>query len=69
MSEVTDIVVPLLQRIQAEVTRMSADMANMKQDLHNIKIRMTGVEENFGAMNRRMASSTGGWSASNAGLT
>ena len=47
MSEVTDLVMPILRQLQA-------DMGYVKEDLHNIKVRMTSVEAGFVALNRRM---------------
>lgn len=49
MSEVTDIVVPMLRQLQA-------DMGSVKEDLHNIKVRVTSIESGFAALNRRMDS-------------
>lgn len=49
MSEVTDIVVPMLRQLQA-------DMSNVKEDLHNIKVRVTSIEAGFAVLNRRMDS-------------
>jgi hypothetical protein len=54
MSEVTDIVVPVLQKIQAQLGRLETGMANIKEDMHHIKVRMTSIEENFVSVNPRM---------------
>src|SRR5690554_5661012 len=47
MSEVTDIVIPMLRRLQE-------DMSNLREDMHNIKVRMTSVEATLAANNRHM---------------
>lgn len=54
MSEVTDIVVPMLQKVQAQLGRLEADVVNIKEDMNHIKVRMTSIEENFVSTNRRM---------------
>lgn len=54
MSEVTDIVVPMLQRIQAQLTGLDERSDNLKEDMRNIKVRMTSMEENLAALNRHM---------------
>jgi predicted nuclease with TOPRIM domain len=46
MSEITELVVPFLQKLQA-------NMADVKEDLHHIKVRVSSMEENVGGMNRR----------------
>ena len=43
MSEVTDILVPMLRGIQE-------DISNLKEDMRHIKTRMTSVEENVAAL-------------------
>lgn len=54
MSEVTDIVVPLLQKIQTQLTRLEVDVSAMREDLHHVKVRVTSLEANASALNRRM---------------
>lgn len=54
MSEVTDIVVPMLQRIQAQLTGLDERSDNLKEDMRNIKVRMTSMAENLAALNRHM---------------
>ncbi|MFZ5670848.1 MAG: hypothetical protein ACOY4K_15275 [Pseudomonadota bacterium] len=49
MSEVTDLVMPILRQLQA-------DMGDVKEDLHNIKVRTMSVEAGFAALNGRMDS-------------
>ena len=41
MSEVTDVVVPILQQLQMQMTRMESSIDQIKDDLHNLKVRMT----------------------------
>jgi len=53
MSEVTDIVVPMLQKIQAPLGRLETDVGNLKEDMRHIKTRMTSMEENFLSMTRQ----------------
>jgi hypothetical protein len=47
MSEVTDIVVPMLRRIQE-------DVSNLKEDVRHIKTRVSSIEENLVSMNRQI---------------
>jgi predicted nuclease with TOPRIM domain len=47
MSEVTDLVIPVLQKLQA-------DMSDVKKDLHHIKVCVSSMKENVGGMNRRL---------------
>lgn len=54
MSEVTDIVVPMLQNIQHQLGRLETDVSGVKDDMHLIKVWVTGLEENMAGMNRRM---------------
>lgn len=54
MSEVTDIVVPMLQRVQAQLTGLDERSASLKEDMHNIKVRMSSMEENQAALNRHV---------------
>ena len=54
MSEITDLVVPILQQIQSRLTFIETHMADVKEDLHHIKIRVSSMEENTGGMNRRL---------------
>ncbi len=49
MSEVTDLVMPILRQIQA-------DIGYLKEDMHNVKVRVTSVEAGFAVLNRRMDS-------------
>ena len=56
MSEVTDIVVPLLQKIQTQLSRLEADVAVVREDIHNVKVRVTSLEANGSVLNRRMDS-------------
>ena len=42
MSEVTEIIVPVLQKIQAQLGRIETDFVNIKEDMHHIKVRLTG---------------------------
>ena len=59
MSEVTDIVVPMLQRIQSEIGLLRGDVDNLKDDMRHVKVRLTSVEENLVSMNRRISDATG----------
>ena len=52
MSEVTDIVVPMLQKIQLQLGRLEMEVSNLKEDMHHIKVRMTSMEANLYALNR-----------------
>ncbi|MGB6228914.1 MAG: hypothetical protein WBF53_02155 [Litorimonas sp.] len=54
MSEVTDLVIPMLQRLQAEVSGISRTLDVMKDDLQQLKLRTTNIEENMVGLNRRM---------------
>lgn len=54
MSEVTDIVVPLLQKIQTQLARLEVDVSSMREDLHHVKVLVTSLEANASALNRRM---------------
>ena len=54
MSEATDIVVPMLQKVLAQLGRLESDVVNIKEDMNHIKVRMTSIEENFVSMTRRM---------------
>ena len=54
MSEVTDIVVQMLQKIQLPLGRLETDMSSLKEDMHLIKVRVTDLEENMAGMNRCM---------------
>ncbi|WP_309628784.1 hypothetical protein [Brevundimonas sp.] len=53
MSEVTDIVVPMLQKIQHQLGRLEMEVSNLKEDMHHIKVRMTSMEANLYALNRQ----------------
>jgi archaellum component FlaC len=54
MSEVTDLVIPMLQQIQSRLTNIESDISDVKEDLHHIKVRVSSMEENVGGMNRRL---------------
>jgi len=54
MSEVTDIVVPMLQKLLAQLGRLESDVGNLKEDMRHIKTRMSSIEENFLSMTRQM---------------
>lgn len=54
MSEVTDIVVPMLQKNEAQLGRLETDVGNLKEDMRHIKTRMTSMEENFLLMTGQM---------------
>jgi predicted nuclease with TOPRIM domain len=45
MSEVTDLAVPILEKLQA-------DMSDVKEGLHHIKVRVSSMKDNVGGMNR-----------------
>lgn len=53
MSEVSDIVVPMLQRIQSEIGLLRGDSDNLKEDMRHVKVRLSAIEENLVSMNRR----------------
>eukprot|EP01035_Chromulina_nebulosa_P068225 gene68225-93483_t len=41
MSEVTDIVVPMLQRIQSEIGLIRSDVGDLKEDMRHVKVRLS----------------------------
>ncbi len=47
MSEVTDIVVPMLRRVEE-------DVSNIREDVRHMKTRLSAVEENVVSLNRRI---------------
>lgn len=54
MSEVTDIVVPLLQQIQTRLTRIEGRLDRLVDDVQDLKVRVTHVEEGLAGANRRL---------------
>jgi len=54
MSEVTDIVAPMLQRLQTQLGVMDRRLDVLTDDVKNLKVRVTNVEENMVATNRRL---------------
>ncbi len=42
MSGATEIIVPVLRNIQAQLGRIKTDRVNIKEDMHHIKVRLTG---------------------------
>lgn len=54
MSEVTDLVLPLLQRMQAQMNSMERKLDIVMDDAQLLKVRMTGMEEAMAGLNRRM---------------
>ncbi len=56
MSDVENLVLPMLQRIQTELTGMVRSLDTVWDDLQQLKLRMINVEENMVGMNRRMDS-------------
>ncbi len=54
MSEVTDTVVPLLQRMQAQMNAMDRKLDIVIDDVQLLKVRMTSLEEAMAGFNRRM---------------
>ncbi len=34
--------------------QISDDVGNLRDDMRNVKVRITSMEENFGALNRRL---------------
>ena len=54
MSEVTDLVLPILQRMQSQMNAMDRKLDTLGDDMHLIKVRITNMEENMAGFNRRM---------------
>jgi hypothetical protein len=54
MSEVTDLVIPILQQIQSRLVNIEYGVSNIKEDMHHIKVRVSSLEENSGGLNRRL---------------
>jgi hypothetical protein len=54
VSEVTDLVLPILQRMQAQMNAMDRKLDIVMDDVQLLKVRMTGMEEAMAGFNRRM---------------
>jgi len=54
VSEVTDRVLPVLQRMQAQMNAMDRKLDIVMDDVQLLKVRMTGMEEAMAGFNRRM---------------
>jgi tetrahydromethanopterin S-methyltransferase subunit G len=54
MSEVTDLVMPMLQQIQARLARMEERIDLLVGDVQDLKVRATHVEEGLAGVNRRL---------------
>ena len=54
MSEVTDLVMPMLQQIPTRLMRMEERLDRLVGDTQDVKVRMTNVEEDLAGIHRRM---------------
>ena len=54
MSEISDVVVPILQQIQALLSRMEERIDRLIDDVQDLKVRVTHVEEGLAGINRRL---------------
>jgi archaellum component FlaC len=54
MSEVTDLVLPMLQQIQTRLTRMEERIDRFADDVQDLKVRTTHIEEGIAGIHRRM---------------
>jgi exoribonuclease II len=54
VSEVTDLILPILQRMQAQMNSMDRKLDIVTDDVQLIKVRMTNMEEAMAGFNRRM---------------
>jgi archaellum component FlaC len=54
MSEVTDLVMPMLQQIPTRLMRMEERLDRLVGDTQDVKVRMTNVEEALAGIHRRM---------------
>jgi archaellum component FlaC len=54
MSEVSDVVVPMLRQIQDRLTRIETRMDRLIDDVQDLKVRTTHMEEGLAGVNRRM---------------
>jgi hypothetical protein len=54
VSEVTDLILPILQRMQAQMNSMERWLDTVTDDVQLIKVCMTSVEEAMAGFNRRM---------------
>lgn len=54
MSEVTDLILPILQRMQAQMNSMDRKLDNLTDDMQLLKVRVTNIEEAMVGFNRRM---------------
>jgi hypothetical protein len=54
VSEVTDLILPVLQRMQAQMNSMERKLDIVIDDVQLIKVRMTSMEEAMAGFNRRM---------------
>jgi predicted nuclease with TOPRIM domain len=54
MSEITDVVVPILQQIQTRLSRVEERIDRLIDDVQDLKVRATHVEEGLAGINRRL---------------
>jgi hypothetical protein len=54
VSEVTDLILPILQRMQTQMNSMERKLDIVTDDVQLIKVRMTNMEEAMAGFNRRM---------------
>lgn len=54
MSEISDIVVPILQQIQAPLSQMEERIDRLINDVQDLKVRTTHVGEGLAGINRRL---------------
>lgn len=54
MSEVTDLVLPMLHQIQGRLTRIEERLDLLVADTQDVKVRVTHVEEGLAGVNRRL---------------
>jgi len=54
LSEVTDLILPILQRVQARINSMERRLDTATDDVQPIKVRMTNMEQAMAGFNRRM---------------
>jgi archaellum component FlaC len=52
MSEVSDVVVPMLRQIQDRLTRIETRMDRLIDDVQDLKVRTTHVEEGLAGVNQ-----------------
>lgn len=52
MSEISDVVVPILQQIQSRLTRIEERMDRLVDDIQDLKVRITHIEEGLAGVHR-----------------